>query len=325
MGKFGLILLGLLVSCSFYWVVQVSKDNSSVEQIPVENIAEPIKQDNIFEYYQFKFLKPDDLRDLGKVFESVQISVLDMGAFISGSAEQVSAVLAVIELADTPRRQIDIDVKVIDVTKSKANESAVKWLVDTLSKVPNKLTVGYDNGLNVGFVQGDLSFAYQVLEESGECVINANPVLSCLEGETAKISFGEKRPVVTDTLTTDGGSQSSSYEYMNIGIGVEVTPYCGESNTVQMVVEQVSDDITGTTLIDGNEVPLMSSREFSSSVRCEVGQALIVGGMRKTNVDDIEVRIPVLSRIPLAGRLFRSTEHRKREVELCVMLCPSVR
>ncbi len=322
--KIRLILLGMGVACSFYWVIKsagaskAEKEAEQVQEVPALILP-------VLEYYQFKHLRADDLADFDKLYDGVKLSVLDMGVMIAGQSNMVETVISAIAEADIPRKQIDIDVKVIDVTQSEGEESSVKWLVDTLSQVPDKVSVGYDGGLNVGFLTGDLSFAYEVLEETGKCVINANPVLSCLESETARISFGEKRPIVTDTSTTDGGTQNSSYEYRNIGLSVDVTPHCGESNTVQMIVRQISEDITGSTAIDGNEVPLMSSRELSSSVRCQNGETLILGGMKKTNTDEVEVRVPLLSRIPLAGRLFKSTEYRKRDVELCVMLKPSVR
>ena len=324
--KIRLVLLGMGVACSFYWVVKsCAGDKSKKSSSEVNPVAAKPKEQAVIEYYEFKHLKPDDLGGMDKVFDGVELVVLDSGFMVSGASNFVGQVIASVAKADVPRRQIDIDVKLIDVNKTDFKESAVKWLVDTLSVSPDVLRVGYDQGLNVGFVWGDLSAAYEVLEQSGQCRIDANPVLSCLEGETARITFGEKRPVVTGTSTTDGGTQISSYEYMSIGLGVQVTPYCGVSNTVQMAVQQTSEDVTGTTYIDGNEVPLLSSRQLSTSVRCEVDKALIIGGMKKKFVDQVEQSVPVLGSVPLVGRLFRGHSEEKREVELCVMLRPSVR
>jgi type II secretory pathway component GspD/PulD (secretin) len=130
--------------------------------------------------------------------------------------------------------------------------------------------------LNAGFVAGDFSAVYSALIETGHCRIESNPVLCCSEGESASISFGEKRPFVT-----------------------------------------------GSTIIDENEVPITATRELVTTVSCHSGDAIVLGGLKKVE-EQTEYAVPLLSSVPIVGRLFRSKTEETREVELCIMLRPTV-
>lgn len=325
--KIRLVLLGMGVACSFYWVVKSASGTEAKEpekETEKEQSSTKKAEQSVSGFYQFKNLRSDDLSGISKLADDVKTTVLDQGLLLVGSSNSVARLQETFATADIPRRQIKVDAKLIDVTTDDSKESSVEWLADTLASASDQLAVEYDAGLNAGFVAGDFSFVYSALNESGRCKITSNPVLSCSEGESAAITFGEDRPIVTETSISDSGTVSSSYEYESIGQALSVKPYCGVSNTVQIAVVQSSSEVIGSTLIDGNEVPITSSRKLQTTVSCVSGEAVILGGLKKEVEENRVYSVPLLSSVPLVGRLFRSNSSEIREVELCVMLRPSV-
>ena len=54
------------------------------------------------------------------------------------------------------------------------------------------------------------------------------------------------------------------------------------------------------------EMPVFSSRRVSTGVTIYDGHTVAVGGLMREDVQDVEDGVPVLSDIPLIGRLFKS-------------------
>jgi general secretion pathway protein D len=331
MKKFLYFVLGLAVSVSLFFVVRkvgsspAPDSGSSPSSAHAKDAAGKEVVPDSSAFYQFRFLRSAELKSIGNLSQNVKTGVLDSGVLLVGASNSVNQLRGSIALADIPRRQINVDAKLIDISTEGLESSSVEWLLDTLASSTDQLAVEFDNGLNVGFVLGDISLAYSILTESSRCRVDSNPVLCCSEGESASIEFGEKRPIVTDVSTSDSGTTSSTYEYLTIGQGLSILPYCGVSNTVQLAIVQTSDEVSGSTLIDDNEVPIISSRELKTTVLVESGEAVVLGGLKKKVTEETTYSVPLLSSVPLVGRLFRSTSTEEREVELCLMLKPSVR
>ncbi|MCW8892692.1 MAG: type II and III secretion system protein, partial [Deltaproteobacteria bacterium] len=65
-------------------------------------------------------------------------------------------------------------------------------------------------------------------------------------------------------------------------------------------------------------------RESDSVVHARSGQLVIIGGLMQENITKDESGIPVLSKIPGLGALFRHTRSSSRKSELVILLRPQV-
>jgi general secretion pathway protein D len=54
------------------------------------------------------------------------------------------------------------------------------------------------------------------------------------------------------------------------------------------------------------------------------GQTVVIGGIMRDRVQEIETGIPILKDLPLIGALFRRTEKTKERTELMVFLTPRI-
>jgi len=66
------------------------------------------------------------------------------------------------------------------------------------------------------------------------------------------------------------------------------------------------------------------NREIETEVVKRNGETAVIGGIYNTVKRKIQSGVPILSKIPIFGALFRSTSERLSQTELIIMLTPRV-
>ena len=195
----------------------------------------------------------------------------------------------------------------------------------TLSDV-SKNIAGAGSGLTYYFSIFDLNIdaVLNMLQSTTDARILSTPIILTTDNKEAKIMVGEKRPIVTSTSMSSGGTQQSGYEYKDIGIELTVTPHINKKGFVVMEVSQKINNVGGNVTIDGNEVPIITSREFGASISVNDRRTIVLGGLVSSETKDDVTKIPFLGDVPLLGYLFRYQSNEKKRGELMVMITPYV-
>ncbi|MDD5482304.1 MAG: type II secretion system secretin GspD [Kiritimatiellae bacterium] len=173
------------------------------------------------------------------------------------------------------------------------------------------------------FFDYNIDAVLNMLATTDDAKILATPVILTTDNTEAKILVGEKRPVVTGT-SISSATQQSTYQYVDIGIDLEVTPHINKNGFVIMDVKQKVDNTPGNVTIDGNPVPIITTRDFTASISVNDGRTVIIGGIVNEQNTKARTKIPFLGDIPLLGLLFRSDSDELKRTELMVMLTPYV-
>jgi type IV pilus assembly protein PilQ len=191
------------------------------------------------------------------------------------------------------------------------------------SLLPTLLGATPAGGILMGIVgkNFNVNLAIQALEVQGKARTLAAPKTVTLENATASIERGFEVPF-TSTPTT-GVSQ---VQFKDALMRLEVTPRLirsGEGeNRIQMKVIFTNDAPDFALTVLGN--PSIFKRHQSTEVIIREGQRLVVGGVTNDQAANSVRQVPVLSRIPVLGYLFRSREISQDGEELIVILTPSV-
>jgi general secretion pathway protein D len=174
------------------------------------------------------------------------------------------------------------------------------------------------------FYDFNLDAVLRLAQGSSDAKVIATPIIVTTDNTEASISVGERRAIPTTTATTIGGSVQSSLEYENIGLELTVTPRINPQGIVIMEVAQTAENVAGNTVIDGNQVPIITSRELEASVAIRSGGTLALGGLVREDKRETETKVPLLGSIPILGALFRSKTIENQRTELLVLLSPEV-
>ena len=187
-------------------------------------------------------------------------------------------------------------------------------------------TTGKGSGLTYYFTFFDynIDMVLNMLSSTSQAKILATPIILTTDNKEAKILVGEKRPIVTSTSISGGGVQQSAYQYVPIGIDLQVTPHINKKGFVVMDVKQKVDNKGDDVTIDGNPVPVIITRDFNASISVNDGRTIVIGGIVSEDKRKTRSKVPFLGDIPLLGYLFRSDDIEEKRVELMVMLTPYV-
>ncbi len=208
----------------------------------------------------------------------------------------------------------------------------------TLTNLTNLVAGAAGNGgaslfLNTGF---GLSSVVHALDTTGRFRVISRPMVFTTNNKKAIIASGTEIPVPVSTLsslqpTTSGspgivnnfGTQSS-IQFKKVALQLEVVPLINSEKEVTLDILQKLDSVADSTNIDGNLIPNIATRYIKTTVSATNGSTIVLGGLITDNKRISKTGIPLLSKIPVIGAIFRNTSTIKNRTELIVLMRPEV-
>jgi general secretion pathway protein D len=201
---------------------------------------------------------------------------------------------------------------------------------------------GLPDGLSLGMIHGkDFNFAAAAGGDLGEISkiaglirlfqgtthanILSSPTLLTSDNELARIAIGERiqLPGSFATAANTGLNTVTSFNSEDLGVILEITPRITRDDHVILKVDQSIKARTGD-LLGSLETPVLSNREVSTSINALDGDTVVIGGLLSEEEQVSESRIPLLSKIPGLGKLFRSKSRNTRKTNLMIFLTPHI-
>jgi MSHA biogenesis protein MshL len=211
-------------------------------------------------------------------------------------------------------------------------------LIPGLGLLPNALDTSVFGGVfSMALDFNDFQAFVEMLETQGDVQVLSSPRISTVSNQKAVIKVGSDEFFVTDissdttTGTTTNSTSDITLTPFFSGIALDVTPQIDPTGqitlhihpTVSEVVDQNKQiNVSGVT----QTIPVAFStvRESDSVVHARSGQLVVIGGLMQEKTTKDEAGIPVLSKIPGLGALFRHTKSVSRKSELVILLRPQV-
>jgi len=188
-------------------------------------------------------------------------------------------------------------------------------------------------GTNLYVAAGNyLAAIVHLLEQTNRFRILSRPTVFTSNNKKAIIASGQEIPIPTNTLTNVVSSNvvanqaavSSNIEYKKVALQLEVVPLINSEKEVSLDILQKLDSLGENKIISGNVIPTINTRYVRTNVSAPNGSTIVLGGLIEDNKNRSSTGIPVLSRIPYLGALFRSTTSDKTRQELIILMRPEV-
>lgn len=141
-----------------------------------------------------------------------------------------------------------------------------------------------------------------------------------LDNHSAQIQVGDQQPVQSSTVVTDGGNTTSSIQFKDTGVMLDVLPSVNAGGLVTMDVNQDVTDVGPVDAATGQRSFLQ--RTIASRVAVRSGETVVLGGLIRDNTSRGKTGIPWLQDIPVLGGLFRTTSRTNNRTELVVLITP---
>ncbi len=165
----------------------------------------------------------------------------------------------------------------------------------------------------------DILGALEVGERVGLVTTLSNPNLTALSGETADFLAGGEFPIPISQ-----GLGATSIEYRKFGVSLAYTPTVLANGRISLRVRPEVSELSsqGAVTLNGFQIPALTIRRAETTVELGSGQSFMIAGLMSNNAQRTLEKAPGIGDIPILGSLFRSTNFRKGETELVIVVTP---
>ena len=253
---------------------------------------------------------------------------------VSGTGDDIRLIKDLVDKIDIILAQVRIEVIIAEVTLSDTDKTGLTAL--NLTAATNA-TSGVRSVTNFsGAVAGwnitegivdPLSLKAALTDAGTRSNVNvlSAPTIVTTHNKEAQVVVGQKRPVVTGTTSVSNtGGTSSTYTYQSIAIDLKVTPLIGDDGSIQLKIDQKVDDLLGSTTIDGNQVPIIGTRQATSFINVYDNQMVVLGGLQRQKFGNDRAKIGFLAEIPIISQLLGGREKSRERTELLLFVRPHV-
>ena len=161
----------------------------------------------------------------------------------------------------------------------------------------------------------------KALESKGYFQSLAEPNLIAYNGQKASFLAGGEFPI---PIVQGGANNNSiSVQFKEFGVRLAFTPtIAGDVIRLKVEPEVSSLDFNNGITLQGFRIPALLTRRAQTDVELRDGQSFAIAGLLNNISQEDKAAIPVLSRLPIIGALFRSKADRAERTELMVLITP---
>ena len=272
--------------------------------------------------------------------------------------EQLNGLLNLLRnQVDVPARQIVIEALVVEINTKKAQDLGFNY-----NLVDKKAVTNFDpqNGLNSTFRSNESSYfdiqpkfqgnyytdsstglatpfkpnvwtrtvplgftaTLDAFISDGTANVLSNPTILVLDGRQALIRIGTQFPYQQISVNPVGADRIT-YQYANTGIVLNIRPRISEDGSE---VTMQTETIVSSAIPNPNPVipPEIENKTVQSFVRVADNTPFIIGGLIDKKQQDGYTGVPILSKIPLLGNLFKSKSESTSDREVIIVLTPHI-
>lgn len=230
---------------------------------------------------------------------------------LPGKAARLSQFLSGL---DHPLSQVKVAVRIVSVDQSWLNAMGVKW-------GHTQVTAGSDHGvvaLNwlTGPIGAHLWAEIEAKQSKNIAELVASPILVTNNNETASIESGDKIPYQEHS---DEGYSSTSFKKATLRLAI--TPTILPDKKLDL---KINLDYGKVSTLSVAGMPAIRAQHLQTNIVVGVGELAVLGGIIESRTEHLQVGVPLLSRLPLLGRIFRYHKRVKTKKQLLIFILPTV-
>jgi len=192
------------------------------------------------------------------------------------------------------------------------------------------------------FLDENIRARIQLLQRDNRLNVVATPMVLASNNRPARVFVGEQRVLVTgastDVIVPEGGATTTLVEPItevrDIGNTINILPKINADRSVTLMVNQDTSSVvlgnatipiaTASGGIDEFAVDSVRTSQLQGVVVARHGLTVAIGGLIRSEMRDLEEKVPVLGDLPLIGTAFRKEIRERTRSELVLLITPHV-
>lgn len=249
---------------------------------------------------------------------------------VRGSQEDIDKFREILDLLDKPSKQVEIACKFIEVQTTADNALGIDWSLSngSLEFFNQGFAPGEAVNNVVRFARGRFEAQLNALLSSGRATVINEPHVITMNNQFAEINFFTTIPYFSATVNYNQfGTREVDFtvEEIDVENSLWVVPRINADDSVTVYLEPTLEDTVGEVQgPNGERIPIITSQYVSTQVRVGDGETIVLGGLIRKDESSTLRETPLLSRIPIIGKLFRAKRVNKRNSELLIFVTPRI-
>jgi len=291
---------------------------------------------------------------------SISVNIGTSNIIITDTESKIKAIDTFIEEIDRITPQILVEARIYDIKSTDSLDLGVEWNsgrntrytsdaagtaalpLGTLGANPSgdiapfttgvftgatAKTTGTIGALRFGWLKDNLDIDMVIKAQKNliNAKLLANPRILVLDNEKAQIKITSEIPYQELTQTSGGGNIGTT-SFKDAGVALEVVPHLTRDDMIRLNLRPTFSVKSGDVTLEGRTypVPIIDKREAETTLLVKDGQTVVLGGLRKKDVNKTVNKIPLLGDIPIICYLFRFEGESTINSELVVFVTPSI-
>lgn len=273
----------------------------------------------------------------------------------------IERVTQLLKQVDVKTKQIMIEAKIVEVSTNASRELGIQWgtmyrsgdvyvhggttttqSTDTTTgkttpltggagfggsalnvNLPAAVGLGSGGAIGIGILAKNAILDLQIsaLETQGNARTLSSPKVMVLDNQEAYIKSGTG--ILIPTLPTTAGA-AITYTEKEAVLQLKVTPRVINDDQVSLKIFTTRDVFDWSRSSSALEPPSKNTRETQTNLIVKNGETIVIGGIYTEEESDSESGVPLLSKIPLLGWLFKKEKKIKDKKELLIFITPRI-
>ncbi len=285
--------------------------------------------------------------------EAIQIKVSEEAIILSGLVSSTAVMLKAAEIArastskaqiinmlevpgGSESQQVMLQVRFAEVNRRAISEAGIALFANRAEFSARSTTQqfaapDFDDSVPGGLVFADylnlffldrehgIGGVLKALQQSGGFQSLAEPNLIAYNGQEANFLAGGEFPVPI----AQGNTGAVTVQFKEFGIRLTFKPtIAGDVIRLKVRPEVSSLDFNNGITLSGFRVPALTTRRAETDVELRDGQSFAIAGLLDNISQNDGAAIPILSKLPIIGHLFKSKAERAERTELMVLITP---
>ncbi len=297
-------------------------------------------QDEIVRTFYLTSAAPKDAESMLKTVLGTKTLFVDERANVvvmRDTPEHVRMAEKLVATLDVAEAEVILEVEVLEITHSTLQQlgiaypSSVTFTANSPSGSKNMTVNDVLNQDKNTITVSPLSVTVDALKTSGQTNVLSSPRIRARNKEKAKILIGDRVPVITSgsSATTGGTYSTSSVQYLDVGLTLDVQPTIHNDGDVAIKVAlEVSRIVKEITVPIGNGGTTLAyqigTRNANTLLELKDGETQVLAGLIQDSDRRSSTGIPGLSDLPLLGHLFGSSNTTRDKNEIVLSITPRI-
>ncbi len=282
---------------------------------------------------------------------------------IYADPDAYQSIVETIKYLDIPRKQVYVKAMIMEVNQDKDFKVGVEWTVfedfaydsrttsdgtrerrtggvfgrtgETFVTSPANLPSGALLGvvgqtITIGSGDSQVTFPnitsfINAMAHDSDVNIISTPQIITMDNKEAEIRVGANVPYLTrqDTDSTNIDRTVQTFDYRDVGVTLRMTPQINQQGNIRLELFQENTSLVAGTG-EQQYAPTTLKRSAKTTVTVKDGATMVIGGLIGQTLTLGESRVPLLSRIPILGYLFKSMTNKHEKTNLYIFLTPRI-